>query len=170
MKNIVLIGMSGSGKTILGKETAKVLGLNYIDLDQEAEKIQGITIPEMFNLYGEPFFRELESKVIQSTEKLSGYIISTGGGAVCFPDNMKLLKKNNLVIWINRPVEQIAADLNTHNRPLIAGDPNRVFTIFNQRKELYQSYADTVIHNDGEISASIRLLTEACGKYLDATQ
>ncbi len=165
--NIVLVGMSGSGKSVLGKEAAKILGLNYIDLDHEVERIQGISIPEIFNLYGEPYFRELESRVIRSCEELSGYVISTGGGAVCFPENMKVLKNNNLVIWINRPIEKIAADLTTHNRPLIAGDPNRVFKIFNERKELYRSYADLEIINDGEIAAAVNLLTEAVGKYLN---
>src|SRR3972149_7672422 len=99
--NIVLVGFMGTGKSVVGKKLAKVLKRELVDTDKLIEKKAGKPIPDIFSENGEPYFRELESKVIEDISKKEKCIIITGGGVVLREENITNLKKNGVIICLN---------------------------------------------------------------------
>lgn len=145
MKNIVLIGLPGSGKTTLGKFLAEKLKVEFYDSDVLVEQESGQTIPELFD-QGEQVFRDWESRVLTDVAKLQGAVIATGGGAVLREGNMLALKQNGLVVFINRSPEQIQKDLEgTEGRPLLDGDKKKIYELHQQRLPLYEKYQDYTV-------------------------
>ena len=146
-ENIVLIGMPGAGKTTVGKSLARKYNREVIDTDELIVKKAGKTIPEIFNEDGEAAFRDIESKVIREVSKLTGVIISTGGGAILRKENRKELKKNGKLYFIDRP---LSALLPTEDRPL-ARSAEDITKRYNERYDIYTSSADVVIDADGTV-------------------
>jgi len=142
--SVVLVGMPGSGKTTLGAMVAEALGREAIDLDREIEKAAGMTIPEIFAQKGEKAFRDLESELIRDKCKLSGKVISTGGGAVMRDENIRAIRQNSLVVQIKRPVELLPTD----GRPL-SKDTDRLRRMESERAPFYARCADAAIDNLG---------------------
>ncbi|MDR1327948.1 MAG: shikimate kinase [Heliobacteriaceae bacterium] len=116
--NIVLTGMMGSGKTTVGNALAKQLGRTFIDTDAEIEKDTGMTISQIFQTRGEPYFRKLESEKIASLPS-GGLVISLGGGAFENPETREILLTNSTVIYLKASPETLAQRLNNStDRPL----------------------------------------------------
>ncbi len=113
-RNIVLIGMPGSGKSTLGKAMAEKLGRPFYDTDEMIVARVGMPIPEIFEKYGEKFFRQVERDCIESICHERGLLIATGGGAPIQPGNGSLLRENSRLLYLRRPTE----DLPTEGRPL----------------------------------------------------
>ena len=153
MKNIVLIGMPGCGKSIIGKRLAAFLGREWIDIDTEIEALAGKTIPEIFRQDGEEAFRQLETECVAQAGKRSGCVISTGGGVVTRPENRDLLRQNGTIVYIRREMsktyrEQLAPrDGKTQNRPLMAQHTPE--ELEQQRLPLYVEWSDIKILNLG---------------------
>lgn len=120
MKNIVLVGFMGSGKTAAGKRLAQKLGYKFIDTDEIIEKSEGKSITAIFNDEGEKRFRELEARIVRELSGIKGHVISTGGGIVTNSDNISNLKKAGLVVWLKTSPEIIFKRVahQTH-RPLL---------------------------------------------------
>ena len=98
---IFITGFMGSGKTTFGKKLAAFLKYDHLDLDQWIEENENITIEAVFKNEGEQFFRELETKYIKKIIEIKkSVVVSLGGGAICFNDNLNLVKKNGLLIYI----------------------------------------------------------------------
>lgn len=106
---IYLIGYMGSGKSTLGHELAKVLGIQWTDLDDVFELKYKISIPDFFEKYGENAFRELEHKVLTDISVIPDMVVSTGGGTPCFHDNMKLMNQTGLTIYLSATPELIVS-------------------------------------------------------------
>lgn len=153
-KNIVLIGMPGSGKTTLGEIIHKRLQIKFIDMDAFIEHKHGMTIPELF-MHGEEYFRKLESEAVQKLSCKKSTIIATGGGVVKNHLNMQYLKKNGIIIFIDRPVKNIINDINISNRPLLKDGVQMLYSIFNERYELYNKYCDFRIINNMNIEHAV---------------
>jgi shikimate kinase len=145
-KNIVLIGMPGSGKTTIGKILSKRLGIRLVDIDKYIEFSTGKTIPQIFQ-EGEEVFRRLERETVNKLSRERGIIISTGGGTVKDYGNIEALKKNGIIIFIDRPIENIAANANIRKRPLLKDGIQNLYAIYNERYELYKNYCDYQIAN-----------------------
>jgi len=113
----------GCGKTTAGKRLANKLGWPFIDLDDRIEEQSGKTIAELFEKDGETIFRELEKKALHSTFDLKHAVISTGGGAPCFFDNMEQMNCNGNTVYIELPPKVLADRLRgaKNQRPLIKG-------------------------------------------------
>ncbi|MBR1418119.1 MAG: shikimate kinase [Synergistaceae bacterium] len=140
--NIILIGMPGCGKSVIGLELAELSGLNIIDTDTEIIKNSGLNIIDIFSKFGEKYFRQLEHEVIKSLSDKSGCIIVTGGGAVKDFNNYKYLKRNGRIYHIERDINQLERD----GRPLsLNADLNE---LYNERIDLYKKFRDYVIYND----------------------
>lgn len=154
LKNIVLIGMPGSGKTTIGKILSKNLGLRLIDIDKYIEKGSGRTISEIFK-ESEEAFRRLEMDAVNKFAKEKGMIISTGGGTIKNYSNIKALKKNGIIIFIDRPVEDIAANVNLGKRPLLKNGIAKLYALYEERYELYKKYSDFQIANDESLEAAV---------------
>lgn len=146
MKNIVLIGMPGSGKSSVGKVLAHRLGAELADTDAMIQRRDGRPIPEIFSQSGEDFFRDLESLVAREAAGRGGAVISTGGGMVLRRENMDALKAGGVIFFLDRPPEALAG-LDHQGRPLMAGGADRVFELYRQRIGLYRGCADHIIEN-----------------------
>ncbi len=116
MKNIVLIGMMGSGKTTCGRLLAQRLDRAFVDCDELIEQFTGRTIPEIFETDGEDAFRGLESQVIREVSAQRDLVVATGGGAVLRQANVAALRKNGVTVFLDRPVEDILAGVSMAGR------------------------------------------------------
>ncbi len=141
----------GSGKSTIAKEISKKLNADYYDTDQMIENREGKTISEIFELYGENYFRKLEEDLVKEVSKCENSIISTGGGIVLNPDNISLLKKNGLIIYLKNTVDDLVSRLKeeSNNRPLIIKNDlhTKIDEILKQRENLYKNNADFIIEN-----------------------
>lgn len=151
MNNIILCGFMGCGKTVVGKELAKIMGRKFIDTDDMIEKEQGMAIKAIFTARGEDYFRDLEYEVCRKAADERNCIISTGGGALTFDRNVEALKKGGKVVFLDASFDIICQRIGTsHNRPLFE-DREKARQLYDERKEKYLSAADYVI--DGDLSA-----------------
>ncbi|MGB5823012.1 MAG: shikimate kinase [Proteocatella sp.] len=148
LKNIVLIGMPGCGKTSIGEKLAKRLNLEFCDVDAYIEEKWKMTIPEIFKK-GETYFREIETEALEEISKSYPKVISTGGGTVKNQRNIEILKQNGIIIYTNRPVEEIVRDIDVETRPLLTQGREMVYQLYEERHHLYQKYSDIEIVNDG---------------------
>ena len=160
MKNIVLIGMPGSGKSTLGRLLAERLGREFIDADLEIEKDAGKTIPELFAV-SEDFFRKQETKTTKRLAALRGKVLAMGGGVVLRQENIISLKENGLIIFLDRSPEDIIGDVDTKTRPLLAAGSQRIYDLFAQREALYRAAADVTVQNKGSVRDVLSRLAEA---------
>lgn len=163
-KNIVFIGMPGSGKTTISKKVAEKLGLELYDVDEYIEKTEGKTIAEIFKK-GEEHFRAIERKAIEDISSKRGVIISTGGGVIKVPDNMAYLKKTGIIIFINRTVENIEKDIDYSTRPLLKDNHTHLQQLYDERFPLYKKYCDYEINNDKEIKIVMDEIERIVQKY-----
>lgn len=161
-KNIVFIGMPGCGKTAFGKTVSQMLGLDFYDVDAYVEKKAGITINEIFN-EGEDYFRGLESQAVEEITQRCPCVISTGGGIVKVARNIEIIRKSSIVVFINRPVENIIKDIDISTRPLLKDGREVLYKLYNERYPLYKNCCDIEVINEGEFASVaeeiIRLLT-----------
>ena len=132
-RNLVLIGMSGCGKSTLGKLAAEKLGKTFVDTDAEIIKRIGMSIADYFAAYGEDSFRKVESEVVQEISTQNNLVISTGGGVIKNPENIRWLKGNGTVIWIQRDPELLESG---NGRPLVP-DQEAVRRLYKERSPLH---------------------------------
>ncbi len=152
-RNISLIGFMGSGKSTIGKILADKTNKLFIDLDRIIELSEGISIKEIFKLYGEKYFRDIENKAIIKVISNNNCIFACGGGVVNRVDNMTILRKNSLIIYLEISVESALRRLKDLNdRPLINVNnrENVIRSLITKRKKLYRKYSDIIINCDRE--------------------
>ncbi len=150
IKNIVLIGMPGSGKTTIGYELSKKLDMNFIDADSYVEENEKSSISDMFEI-SEEYFRRIESKYIEELSKLNSTVIATGGGVIKNENNILTLKNNSIIIYVNRKIDDIMKDIDISKRPLLKNGKDRLKELFKERHHLYQKYCDIEVVNDSGI-------------------
>lgn len=142
-KNIVLVGMPGSGKTTIGKKLAEVMGRPFIDIDFEIEKRVNKSIADIFKDEGEGTFREIEATVLKEACSNLGHIIATGGGIVLREDNIDAIRRNGYVVWIRRDI----TELETEGRPL-SKDIESLKKIELERMHVYAAISDCSVLNN----------------------
>jgi shikimate kinase len=152
MKNIVLTGFMGTGKTEAGRILAKKLGYTLIDADTEIEKEQKMTITEIFKQCGEPEFREIEADVIRRLSMIQNAVISTGGGAVLRQENMDNLRRNGVIVCLTASPETILKRTSNNNdRPLLqVEDPLQKIKELLEFRRPYYEKADIMIDTEGK--------------------
>lgn len=118
---VFLLGFMGTGKTYWGRLWATQQNLRFFDLDSQIEKHAGLTIPQIFEQFGETHFRQEERERLRSFESEDDLILSTGGGTPCFYDNMKWMNENGLTIYLDTPLPVLKNRLikEKMHRPLI---------------------------------------------------
>jgi len=156
-ENIVLIGMPGCGKSTVGKKLALALGRPFVDLDDEIVKKSHMTIPEIFERYGQTIFRQMEADIIRKKiASKSGAIIATGGGAILRNDNVLRLMRNGKLFFLDRPIENIRP---TPDRPL-AMDYNALKQRYDERYPRYCEVADCHIMTSENIDDTVSKIKE----------
>ena len=138
-KNLVFLGMMGSGKTTLGKIVSKKLNKEFIDIDQAIEVQEGMIISEIFEKKGEPFFRVLEEKISLLNLKKKNSVISLGGGAFLNKKIQKEILKNHISIWLKWDSKNLIKRIkNSQKRPIaIKLSDNDLNKLINERSKIY---------------------------------
>ncbi len=168
---IYLVGFMGSGKSTLGYRAANALEVPFFDTDRVVETQAGKSIPEIFEHFGEQYFRSLEADVLRQTSFYPKSINATGGGMPCFENNMEWMKKEGITIYLQWPDDVLLQHLENHTmeRPLLNGiDVSNRATIMDEllqtRKPIYEQAAIT-LELIGEPDVDFALLEKAC-KYI----
>jgi shikimate kinase len=144
-RNIFLIGPMGVGKTTIGRSLAKHLHLEFIDSDQEIERRAGADIAWIFDVEGEPGFRDREALVINDLSQRQGVLIATGGGSILRPENRSCLRARGIIIFLDTTLEmQLKRTAKDTKRPLLrTGNPAAVLRELKQARDpLYNELAD----------------------------
>lgn len=138
--NIILIGLSTSGKTTIGKEVSRILEKTFIDCDSLIQEKQGKTINEIFETYGEKYFRELEKELVNNLMCIENAVISTGGGLPIYNNNLDKLKDIGLVIFLDAPLNEIIErSIKVKDRPLLRGNiENTISKLYHERINTYK--------------------------------
>lgn len=164
--NIFLLGFMGCGKSTLGKKVAKKLDLPFFDLDKCIEEKAGVSISEIFKTKGEEYFRALESKVLISLiNNQDNYVLSLGGGAPCFNDNMKLINELGTSIYLKYNEGILASRLinSKAERPLIANKTKEelidfISKLLSKREQFYNQSKIVVEGNNITANQVVNLL------------
>jgi shikimate kinase len=140
---LFIIGFKSSGKTTFGKELAHALQLEFVDLDMKIEEKSGFAIPEIYKRYGEEAFRKEEAEVLKQVVGMDDVVVATGGGAACNPDNMALMLKAGLTVYLKAEDETIASRLLkvAHERPVVKGRTREeILDFVREMKKKCESY------------------------------
>ena len=155
MKNIVLIGMPGCGKSTIGTLLAEKLGRTLADVDEKIISLAGKSIPDIFAQDGEPTFRDWETQALTELGKQSGLVIATGGGCVTQKRNYPLLHQNGYLVWLERDCSVLPTD----GRPL--SQANDLGKMYAARKPLYEAFADIRVENTGTPAETVQKILDA---------
>ena len=158
MKNLILIGMPGCGKSTIGAALAQRLGRKFVDADEEVIKTAGKSIPEIFAQDGEEAFRQWETAALNSLGKQSGLVIATGGGCVTQNRNFAALHQNGYIIWLERDLTLLPTD----GRPL--SQSNRLEEMYKLRKPMYEAFADIRVENAGNPEQTVKEILSQLGE------
>lgn len=148
--NLYLVGYMGAGKSTVGAAAARLLGREFIDLDQVIEAREGCGIPAIFERQGEGGFRLCEQKALRAVAE-SGAVVATGGGILTYPGNREAMEKSGVIVFLDRPLESILADLDTSARPMAAGGRERIVNLYRQREDQYRKAAQHRVANTGTL-------------------
>lgn len=152
--NIVLIGMPTSGKTTLGKRLSAESGRPFYDVDEMIGKKTGLSASDYIKSHGEASFRDVESQVIAELAPLSGVVIATGGGSILREENLRRLRQNGILYFLNRPLSQLKAK---SDRPLSA-DIESLKKRYQERLPLYKAAADVTINGRLTLERKCKLI------------
>ncbi|MGK9235062.1 shikimate kinase [Inquilinus limosus] len=172
-RTLVLVGLMGAGKTAVGKRVAARLGLSFTDADHEIEAAAGCTIPDIFERYGEPAFRDLERRVIARLMRDPVQVLSTGGGAFMDPQTRAVIAEHGLSVWLRAELSVLAArTAKRSNRPLLRqGDPKAVLAGLMERRYPVYALADlTVESRDGPVEDTVDRVLAAVDARLAAEE
>ena len=172
VKPITLVGLMGSGKSMLGKRLAKQLDIPFADSDKAIEDAAGLTISDIFDIAGDAKFREMEERIIAKLVTTGPLILATGGGAICRTKTAELLLKQSVVVWLQAAPETLMARIGTTaTRPLLAGG-NPLEKLHRLRLDRQKHYekAHIYLNTDG-LSGDKALVTliEALDSFLPVT-
>jgi shikimate kinase len=148
---LVFVGLMGAGKSVIGRLSANALGLPFVDSDHEIERVSRMTIPELFELYGEEEFRSLEVRVIARLMKSGPAVLSTGGGAFINAATRALIKNEALSVWLKADLDVLWERVRKRDsRPLLrTADPKKTLeTLMESRYPIYAEADLTVISRD----------------------
>ncbi len=166
--------MPSSGKSTLGRQLAKSLSYHYFDMDKVIEELEQMSIAEIFAQKGEDYFRKLERKVLKTLPKDSRLVVSTGGGAPCFFDNIQLIRDGGLSIYFDVPVEILyerMVNARRNDRPLYSKDDPQLLDNLKHKYQIRQpiyTQADLVISGDNITIDQVMMVLQSHNQRLGA--
>lgn len=156
--NLVLVGMPGCGKSRVGKIVAQILRREFVDLDAEVVRAAGMSIPEIFEKFGEARFRELERQAAVAVAARKNLVIATGGGTIVQPGAPEIFRATGRICYLRRPLELLQT---AHGRPL-SRDRAAVEKLYSERHAKYETAADFTIDNaDATLEETARAVVSA---------
>jgi shikimate kinase len=172
-RSIVFVGLMGAGKTAIGRKVAEALGLPFVDSDHEIETVSRMTIPELFERYGEPEFRALEQRVIHRILETGPKVLSTGGGAFMNAQTRALIADHGVSVWLKAGIDVLFARVSKkQNRPLLKTENPRA-TLEKLMNERYPVYAEahlTVPTREERKEVIVGEVLDALAAHLSAMQ
>lgn len=165
-KNIYIIGFMASGKSFYGRKLANLLAWDFLDLDTQIVNAEGKNIEEIFEVFGEDYFREVEKRELHKTFELKKHIIAVGGGTPCYFDNMDLISKNGISIYINMHPKSLKDRVEQSNtkRPLVDSLTETELLKYIENKlserEVFYNKANLKIKGEGLKAHSIKYYLE----------
>lgn len=151
--NIMLIGFMGTGKSTVSRQLSKLLGYEEVDTDQLIVEKEGMPITDIFEKYGEDYFRTSESNTLIELQKRNQLLVSCGGGIVLRDENMKHMKSNGRIVLLTARPETILERVKDSNvRPILNNNMNIEFIsdLMDKRKDRYEKAADIIVSTDGK--------------------
>ena len=170
--NIFLIGFMGVGKSTIAAELQNRLGGALAEMDQMIVDRQGMSIADIFEKYGEEYFRDLETELLKDLRKSGSSIVSCGGGAVLRPENVEIMKQNGRIVLLTAKPGSIYERVRHDNaRPILQGNMNveYIAQLMEKRRECYEQCADLSVSTDGNTVSAYRnrrLMTQPNSKLL----
>ena len=152
-KNIMLIGFMGAGKTTVSRELSQMTGMKELDMDAYIVEREGMSIADMFEKFGEEYFRKKETESLVEIMKMDNLIVSCGGGVVVKDENVSHMKGNGIIVLLTAtPETTLERVKNSTDRPILNGNMNIEFisNLMNKRKDRYLSVADIIVETDGK--------------------
>jgi shikimate kinase len=169
-RSIVLVGMMGAGKSSIGRRLAQRLGLSFADADTEIEAAAGMTIPEIFATYGEPYFRSGEQRVIARLLDSGPQVLATGGGAFINAETRAAIRQKGISVWLKADFDVLMKRVKrraTTDRPMLQGDPAaRIRHLMDERYPVYAEADVTVMSRDIPHDAIVNEIVAALGANL----
>ena len=152
-ENIFLIGFMGAGKSTVARAMKKHYGMRLIEMDEQIEYQEKMSVPKIFEVHGEPYFRKLETDLLEGLSSQENTVVSCGGGVPMRACNVEAMRKSGKVIYLRTSPQQIYERVKTsHNRPLLEGNMNveYISKLLSQRLPKYLEAADAVVSTDGK--------------------
>ena len=152
-ENIFLIGFMGAGKSTVAHAMKKHYGMRLIEMDEQIEYQEKMSVPKIFEVHGEPYFRKLETDLLEGLSSQENTVVSCGGGVPMRACNVEAMRKSGKVIYLSTSPQQIYERVKTsHNRPLLEGNMNveYISDLLSQRLPKYLEAADAVVSTDGK--------------------
>lgn len=150
--NIYFIGFMGTGKSTISKHMAEITGYEEMDADREIVRQENMRIPEIFEKYGEEYFRNLETQFLQKMQKRKHCIVSCGGGMVLRKENVALMKENGVIVLLTATPKTVLERVkNGKERPILNGHMNEAYIeeLMEARRKYYEAAGEIVIVTDG---------------------
>lgn len=167
-KNIVLVGFMGCGKSSIGKRLSDKLGKSFVDSDVEIKNSAGLDISEIFNLYGESYFRKLERNFCKLYTLSGNKIIATGGGIIKNRGNIETLKINGIVVYLKSTPQKIYTNIRyDYSRPLLNVEDkfSAIKELLEQRIFYYENYSDIIVDvSETSIEESCNMIIKSLEK------
>lgn len=166
---VVLIGMMGVGKSRTGRQIANALGVPFVDSDDEIEKAAGMTIPEIFEKFGEEYFRDGERRVVQRLLGNGVSVVATGGGAVMNEETASAIWQNTLSVWLRAELDvMVERTARKDDRPLLkTGDPETILAgLMEKRYPVYEKADIVVDSHNGPAEAILNQALEKIRNFL----
>lgn len=159
MRNIVLVGMAGCGKTTVGKELAEKTGKRFADTDETVKNDTGSTPEQLITEKGEAYFRLRETEAVKKVGKEKSSVIATGGGVVTVEENLFPLRQNGIIVFINRSAEK----LTDSGRPI--SQKEGIKSLYEKRMPLYRRFADIEVNGNGSVTQTAQNILKEIEKY-----
>lgn len=168
-RSLVMVGLMGAGKSSIGRRLAQRLDLPFVDADAEIEAAAGCSIGEIFERYGEPYFRDGERRVIARLLDGPVQVVATGGGAFMDSETRARIREKGISVWLKADVETLSERVSRRtNRPLLkSGDPKSILTGLMERRYPVYAEADVIVTTDSSPpAATVEKVVAALAEYL----
>ena len=156
--NIFLIGFMGCGKSTVASKLNQMYGVHVVEMDQEISNRQKMSIPDIFEQYGEEYFRDLESNLLQEIQTGTNQVVSCGGGVVLRAKNVAEMRKNGRIVLLTAKPENVLKRVRGNNdRPILKGRKTvkDIAELMEARRGKYEEAADIVVATDGKSISTI---------------